>query len=192
MAIMYIFHFVQEYMELHAALQAATGEKPRRRRNRDTDSQETMSSSESELTQDPALLAEESATNTEGTKSKKQKLDCAQAGAQVESPRPAAAAADQQHEIAARGSDAGSSSAQLIASSSAVDDSDPEVNTSESDDGAESSDVDLADLADPVISDALADSKSEEEPSQMDVAALRDADIQRMQKRANVLRGQMK
>ena len=180
-------------MELHAALQAATGEKPRRRRNRDTDSQETMSSSESELTQDPALLAEESATNTEGTKSKEQKLDCTQAGAQVESPRPAAAAAaDQQHEIAARGSDAGSSSAQLTVSSSAVDDSESQANTSESDDGAESSDIDLADLADPVISDALADSESEEEPRQMDVAALRDADIQQMQKRANVLRGQMK
>ena len=73
-----------------------------------------------------------------------------------------------------------------------MDDSEPEVATSESDDGTESSDLDLADLADPVISDALADSESEEEPSEIDVAALRDTDIQQMQKRANVLRGQMK
>ncbi|KAL0025515.1 hypothetical protein WJX77_008035 [Trebouxia sp. C0004] len=109
-----------EYMELNAALQAATGEKPRRRRNRDTRSQETTPSSEPEVSQDPALHAEETATITE-----------------------------------------------------------------------ESSHLDLADLADPVISDALADSESEEEPSEIDVAALRDADIQQMQRRANVLRGQM-
>jgi len=174
-------------MELHAALQAATGEKPRRRRNRDTDSQETTSSSESEITQDPALHAKETATNTEGTELNEQKL---RTGPHSESS--ILAAADQQHEIAPRESDAESSNAQLTASSSAVDDSEPEVATSESDDGAESSDLDLADLADPVISDALADSESEEEPSDIDVAALRDADIQQMQKRAHVLRGQMK
>ncbi len=150
-----------------------------------------MSSSESEASQDPALHTEETAANTEGTELNEQKLDRAQTGAQSESSIPAAAA-DQQHEIAARESDAGSSSAQLTASSSAVDDSEPEVATSESDDGAESSDLDLADLADPVILDALADSESKEEPSEIDVAALRDADIQQMQKRANVLRGQMK
>ncbi|KAL0035693.1 hypothetical protein WJX79_008956 [Trebouxia sp. C0005] len=39
--------------------------------------------------------------------------------------------------------------------------------------------------------DALADSESEEELSEIDVAALHDADIQQMQKRANILRGQM-
>jgi hypothetical protein len=177
-------------MELHAALQAATGEKPRRRRNRDTHSQEMTSLSESEFTQDPALHAEETATTTEGAELNEQKLDYAKTGAQSESSIPAAA--DHQHEFAATGSDAGSSSAQLTASSSAVDDSEPEVATSESDDGAESSDLDLADLADPVMSDALADSESEEEPSEIDVAALRDADIQQLQKRANVLRGQMK
>ena len=172
-------------------MQAATGEKPRRRRNRDTDSQETTSSSESEITQHPALHAEETATNTEDTELNEQNLDRAQTGAQFESSIPAAAA-DHQHKIAARESDAGSSSAQLTASSSAVDDSEPEVAMSESDDGLESSDLDLADLADPVISDAPADSESEEEPGEIDVAALRDADIQQMQKRANVLRGQMK
>ncbi|DBB01593.1 TPA: hypothetical protein ACH3X1_000240 [Trebouxia sp. C0004] len=179
-----------EYMELNAALQAATGEKPRRRRNRDTRSQETTPSSEPEVSQDPALHAEETATITEGTELNEQNLDCTQTGAQSESSLPAGA--DHQQEIAARGSDAGSSGGQLTASSSAVDDSDPEVATSESDDGAESSHLDLADLADPVISDALADSESEEEPSEIDVAALRDADIQQMQRRANVLRGQMK
>ncbi|DBA80009.1 TPA: hypothetical protein ACH3X2_007506 [Trebouxia sp. C0005] len=111
-------------------------------------------------------------------------------GPQSKSSIPAAAA-DQQHEVAARRSDAGSSSAQLTASTSTVEDSEPEIATSESDDGAESSDLDLADLADPVIADALADSESEEELSEIDVAALRDADIQQMQKRANILRGQM-
>ncbi|DBB05165.1 TPA: hypothetical protein ACH3X3_010411 [Trebouxia sp. C0006] len=170
-----------EYMELHAALQAATGEKPRRRRNRDTDSQETTSSSESEASQGPALHAEESATNIEGAELNEQRLDRAQTGAQSESPIPAAAA-NHQHEIAVGESNPGSSNAQLTASSSAVDDSEPEVATSESDDGAESSDLDLPDLA---------DSESEEEPGEIDVAALRDADIQQMQKRANVLRGQM-
>ncbi len=169
-------------MELHAALQAATGEKPRRRRNRDTDSQETTSSSESEASQGPALHAEESATNIEGAELNEQRLDRAQTGAQSESPIPAAAA-NHQHEIAVGESNPGSSNAQLTASSSAVDDSEPEVATSESDDGAESSDLDLPDLA---------DSESEEEPGEIDVAALHDADIQQMQKRANVLRGQMK
>ena len=136
------------------------------------------------------MLAEESAANTEGAELNEQKLDCAQTSAQSQSPIPTAA--DHQHETAARGSDPGSSGAQLTASSSAVDESEPEVATSESDDGAESSDLDLADLADPVISDALADSESEEELREVNVAALRDADIQQMQKRANVLRGQMK
>ena len=157
-------------MKLHAALQAATGEPPSKRRNRG--SQKSQSSSDPELPQSSAVRAEAPATGTHQAALNDQQSDLAESDTQPQS--------------------SGSSTAQHESSSLAEDDSEPGGTTSGSDDNVDSSDSELSDLADAVISDAAADSESEDELDTIDLAALRDADIQQMQQRAEVLRSQMK
>lgn len=160
-------------MKVHAALQAATGVKP----SRGTDAQTYTASPTSAPIPDAGPSSQDADDTDTGSESSlaafqpRSALDQVPGGAQSESDSAFL----------------GSSQAQLGSSSPAHDE--PEATASESDDNGGLSD---SDLADPVIADAMGDSDAEEEPGDVDAAALRDADIQQMEKRAITLRGRMK